>query len=211
MNLKNILFVRNTGNIIPKAPITENLFGMKLSGGGEPAPTYFWDFTGATPLTDKIQGQVAKQTGTATYDENGLTVASAGFYLQMGIPLKKGAKYVFEMGSMTRNFSRQGTIMRHGDQLDFCLLTIAGYWAVWIGSLWHNMGIGDSGTYFSNSIITFYMEPDGHISIYKDDVLVYRSSVTYNPSPSYQLQIGDRDYAFKNMTIKSLKVYEPEV
>lgn len=35
MNLKNILWVRNTGKIVPDAPIGDNLFGMKLSGGGE--------------------------------------------------------------------------------------------------------------------------------------------------------------------------------
>ena len=34
MNLKNILWVRNTGDIVPNAPIGDNLFGMKLSGGG---------------------------------------------------------------------------------------------------------------------------------------------------------------------------------
>ena len=33
MNLKNILWVRNTGKILPNAPIGDNLFGMKLSGG----------------------------------------------------------------------------------------------------------------------------------------------------------------------------------
>jgi hypothetical protein len=34
MNLKNILWVRNTGKILPNAPIGDNLLGMKLSGGG---------------------------------------------------------------------------------------------------------------------------------------------------------------------------------
>ena len=34
MNLKNILWVRNTGKILPDAPIGDNLFGMKLGGGG---------------------------------------------------------------------------------------------------------------------------------------------------------------------------------
>ncbi|MBO7095850.1 MAG: hypothetical protein J6V94_02705 [Lachnospiraceae bacterium] len=33
MNLKNILWVRNTGEIIPNAPIADNLLGLKLSGG----------------------------------------------------------------------------------------------------------------------------------------------------------------------------------
>lgn len=34
MNLKNILWVRNTGKIMPSASVQENLFGLKLSGGG---------------------------------------------------------------------------------------------------------------------------------------------------------------------------------
>lgn len=33
MNLKNILWARNTGAIVPDAPIADNLFGLKLSGG----------------------------------------------------------------------------------------------------------------------------------------------------------------------------------
>lgn len=34
MNLKNILWVRNTGHIVPNAPIADNLFGLKLSDSG---------------------------------------------------------------------------------------------------------------------------------------------------------------------------------
>jgi hypothetical protein len=34
MNLKNILWVRNTGKIVPDAPIADNLLGLKLGGGG---------------------------------------------------------------------------------------------------------------------------------------------------------------------------------
>lgn len=217
MNLKNILLVRNSGNILPKATVIDNLFGMKLSGGGGPKPTYFWDFTGANPTVDKIQ-QATAITNNTTFDSAGMHCEAATSYFRTPNKIVQNARYVVELGTMGAS-----GIDHHGDVAGFGYDTGSGvdglvwlrgnYWAAYVGG-WENLGIGSDADYFSDSVVELVLDATGtyqsHISIFKDGELIKKSSNTFNPFNNYFF-IGSNGYSFKNMVVKSLKIYEPEV
>ena len=218
MNLKNILLVRNTGNILPKASIIENMFGMKLSSGGGPQPTYYWDFTGSSPLVDKIQGSTA--TGTnVTFDSDGMHITSENGCFKTPFTIKKNARYVVELGS-----TNASGINHHGDIAGFgesggstiygvTWLKVSNYWAIYT-NIWENMGVGTNTSYFSDSIIEIVADNSGtyfsHISVFKNGELIKKTTGTINLNYKYFF-IGSNGYSFKDMIVKSLKIYEPEV
>lgn len=112
MNLKNILWVRNTGKILPDAPIADNLFGMKVGGGG-----VITTATGnpVSIITNKAQNAIStilsyspKQSGSGTpsptnirpiegwteaklhVNEETLTIPLGGTYYEGTIDLERG-------------------------------------------------------------------------------------------------------------------------
>lgn len=181
------------------------------SGGSEVAN---WDFSDS--LIDSVNGLTATVYGSPTTDSNGITFTGTGQRIELPFIVKGVFRnYEFEFGDVSEytpgeNGARMLDINEYG--LFFFPNTGWSFRSPEVG--YEDIGAIDYD-YFKNSIMRVYIDADLKASIYKNDQLVFKTTVpvfngVYSPIQFVLRVCGSYNYQYTTVgyTIKAARFYD---
>ena len=168
------------------------------------------DFDFTESLTDKVNGFTSSLNGGATRDSNGVHITAASQYLRInslfGLLSLKLCTFELDIGNMELMNSSTHNRFFMFDVSNGFIYRNNGHWNVYAGSSWKTDGETDPNI-FKNSKCIIKMSRDNSFKVYKNNTLVYETTITGNISGSNNFFIGSETQSFYNLDIKSLKIY----
>lgn len=181
-----------------------------------------FDFTRS--LYDKVDGVSPLEdilpTSSGTYiDANGLHLSGStweyiklpSWYLNYGNTIEVTIGNTFEPADTSSTFRGQ-LFWCNGNQIVINYYTDVGYWKIRDNQ--HSYGIDEVTTIsrfdeFKNSVLKIHFDNEGYIYLYKNDVLLYKST---NTNLSSKGRTGNKFELFQGiiLTVTKLKVYYEE-
>lgn len=166
------------------------------------------DFDFTESLTDKVNGFTSTLLNGASRDSNGVHITAANQYLQInslfGALSLKLCTFELDIGNMESiNPANHNRFFMFGSSDGF-IFRNNGHWNVYNDG-WKTNGPTDPNI-FKNSKCTIKMNKD-NFKVYKNDILVYETTITGSISGSTNFTIGTGNYAFYNLDVRSLKIY----
>lgn len=173
---------------------------------------YNWDLTSS--LTDSIRGATATLGGSATQDENGLTISGVNGSCYFGSDLFSPGRS-FEVDVASADYKNSG---KHG----FCIMTgtsgvngngnegltytNGGKWRIYAGSSWHTEDeiITDKDA-IAGKTIRFVSGGTNSLAVYFDSFKL--GEVTLSKAHTTTLQIGSSGTSYYNLVVTAVRVY----
>lgn len=163
-----------------------------------------WDFTSDTPMVGTIRGWHNLTDKNITYDSSGAIFDDGGGYIKLPLALTPRT-IELSIGSMDvsgKVYNQR--FLDNGDNspgLSYRYVSATkSEWGFYWGGAWQMTGETDP-TFFSNSIITVYIDDDYVWHIYKNGVLWFEATSGSSLSTLY---IGATQYPIVNTVIKSV-------
>lgn len=167
----------------------------------------FWDFTKS--LKDEINGYIAHLGGNASRDSTGVTISGSNGYVLMFETVPKFSDYVMEIkfgDIVAHSGSDHGRFIMQDDDEGFIFRNNSS-WQVYSPS-WYSNEVSwsdvNNATAFANSTIVLKYN-NSRLEIYKDDILIYKSSAR-NIFPKLLGSNGGQSFYTAN--IKTVKIYK---
>ena len=159
------------------------------------------DFDFTESLTDKVNGFTSSLNGGATRDSNGVHITAASQYLRInslfGLLSLKLCTFELDIGNMELINSSTHNRFFMFDVSNGFIYRNNGHWNVYAGSSWKTDGETDPNI-FKNSKCIIKMSRDNSFKVYKNNTLVYETTITGNISGSNNFFIGSETQSFYN-------------
>ena len=168
------------------------------------------DFDFTESLTDKVNGFKSSLYGGAIRDSNGVHISAAGHYLQIdslfGFLSSKLCTFELDIGNMTlMNSSTHNRFFMFNVSSGF-IYRNNGHWNVYNNTYWRTDGETNPNI-FNNSKCIIKMSSDNSFKVYKNNTLVYETTIPSAITGETNFFIGSETQSFYNLDVKSLKIY----
>ena len=181
---------------------------------------YSWDLTDS--LTDSVGGKVATTTGTQ--DSTGLHFTAGQKYIEFPAVYAKDRTYEIDVTSILKSSPNSYGRLFMVDSDSATGTGGAGYILTgaqkggdlfynesWETSVIVSNSVDADGSYYDGSTVSFYIDEDGYISVYKDGTLLGTSSTalsaSYDGANVYFGSSSNND-ALYNATFTAFRVYD---
>ena len=166
------------------------------------------DFDFTESLTDKVNGFTSSLINGSTRDRSGVHITGASQYLQINSLFAALSLKLFtfeiDIGNMEiANSANNNRFFMFGSGDGFVYRN-NGHWNVYNDG-WKTNGNTDPNI-FKNSKCIIKMNKN-NFKVYKNDTLVYETTITGSISGSTNFQIGSGSYSFDNLDVRTLKIY----
>ena len=217
-NLSGILSV-GTSVITVEAENLTTTFSVEVSKN----IIYDWDFTKS--MTDSI-GNITANTNYATINQDGLLINQDNTYVELLGVFDKDRTYEIDIVSINRQIPNEYGRIWIVDSDNLASFGGSGYVLTggrkngdlfYINGGWESNSIvsktdNPDGSYYNNSTLGFYVDNDGYVSVYKNGVLLGKSSKVMPNETGSNLYIGSsgdssRLDALRDTVISGYRVY----
>lgn len=204
--LLQVLSVTENGNYLPDTGY-DGFSSVSVNVPQVRAPKLFWDLSES--LTDEIEGAQATLLGGAVMEEDGVSLPRLNSYINLPDWLVNSRLLSIEVsfGEMSAQATNLNLrLIAFGGSSGFAYRGDVGVWGFYSGSAWSaNSDISDIN-YFSNSVLRVYILADGRWNVYKDNVLVYTTSVS-QPVNLNRLSVASGSTGFYPAKVKTIKIF----